>query len=174
MGIPRVARTLNTEPRAAPKSWAPRPRSLGAANNRSSTAREPVQQSQLAIEQCARGLAIDRPTPRIGHVERAADLAGAAVRHVEEAPRIAATAATAFGEVVHDATRGALHLISGLGTVFPELRDHGPQGTNQVYSNGVRNKHVLLQLSVTGKGTPPADDLRGWAPPVATDPRQDP
>jgi hypothetical protein len=23
------------------------------------------------------------------------------------------------------------------------------------------------------KGTPSADDLRGWAPPVATDPRQD-
>ena len=34
--------------------------------------------------------------------------------------------------------------------------------------------HVLLGLLFPEKERPPADDLRGWATPVATDPRQDP
>jgi len=93
---------------------------------------ESPQQTELAIEQRACLLALDLPAPRVREVERAADLPGAAVRYVEEPPRITAVAATAFGEVEHDATRCTLDLIRGFGAVLPELRDHRAQGSNQI------------------------------------------
>lgn len=42
-------------------------------------------------------LAIDLPAPCVGDIQRAADLAGTAMRHVEEAPRIAPMAPISLG-----------------------------------------------------------------------------
>ena len=83
-------------------------------------------------------------------------------------------AAAPFGEVEHDAARGPLDLIGRLGAVLPELRHHRAQGTNEIEGNVIGNQHVFSWVFISGRGTPSADDLRGWAPPVATDPRQDP
>ena len=81
-------------------------------------------------------------------------------------------AATTFGEVEHDAARRPLDLIGRLGAVLPELRDHWAQGTNQIESDVIGNQHVFSWVFISGRGTPSADDLRGWATPVATDPRK--
>src|SRR6185369_14351509 len=102
---------------------------------------------------------------------RTADLPGAAVRNVPEPPWIAAMAAITLGEVEHDATGRALNLIGGLRAVPPQLRDHGPQSTNQIQRDVICNQHGSPRHSSLG-GTPSADDLRGWATPVATDPRK--
>src|SRR3979409_2190563 len=82
-------------------------------------ASQPPQKAQLAIEQRARPCAVDLPAPRIGQIERAADLPGTAVRHVPEPPWIAAVAATTLGEIEHDTAGRALDLISCIGTVLP-------------------------------------------------------
>jgi hypothetical protein len=66
----------------------------------------------------------DRPTPRIRKIECTADFAGAAMRHVEESPRIAAVAALTLGDVEHNTARSALDLISGLAAKSSKLRDH--------------------------------------------------
>jgi hypothetical protein len=120
-------------------------------------------------------IAIDLPAPCVCDVERAADLAGAAVRHVEEPSRIATVAAIALGDVVHDTARRSLHLISRFRAVLAELSNNGAQCADQVQSNCVGHKHCFaLLVSSSGGERPPADDLRGGAPPVATDPRHDP
>jgi hypothetical protein len=82
-------------------------------------------------------------------------------------------AATALGEVEHDAARSPLDLIGRLWAVRSELRDHRAQGTNEIEGHVIGNQHVFSWVFIW-KETPSADDLRGWATPVATDPRQDP
>jgi hypothetical protein len=68
----------------------------------------------------------------------------------------------------------AVRSIHCLGAVLPKLRDHGAQSTNQIQRNIIiSNQHVFSWCSLWG-GRPSADDVLGWAPPVATDPRQDP
>jgi hypothetical protein len=94
------------------------------------------------------------------------------VRHVEEPSGIAAMTAIALGEVEHDATRCALDLAGGLGAVPSKLGDHGAQGADQIQSDVIGNQHVSSWWFDLWKGTPSADDLRGWATPVATDPRK--
>src|SRR5262249_27305761 len=91
----------SARPRTSSRCWARDV--LGAA-----APRQPPQEAQLAIEQHARLRAVDLPAPRICQIEGAANLPGAAVRHVPEPPGIAAMAATAFGKVEHDAARRAL------------------------------------------------------------------
>ena len=84
-------------------------------------------------------------------------------------------AAPPFRKIEHDAARSTLDLIGGLGAVPPKLRDHGAKGANQIQRDVIGNEHVFSwRVSFLEWGTPSADDLRGWAPPVATDPRQDP
>jgi hypothetical protein len=98
------------------------------------------------------------------------------VRHHEKSPRIPTVATIAFGEVENNATRCALDLICSFGAVLAKLRDHRAQCSNQIQCDVIGNQHVfvsLCELISEGK-TPPADDLRGWATPVATDPREDP
>jgi hypothetical protein len=94
-------------------------------------------------------------------VERTSDLAGAAVRHVEEAFGIAAVATGTLGHVVHDAAGRALDLISSARAVLAELRDHGAQGTNQIQGDGVRDKsrdcpRRAATRAETARGEPPA------------------
>jgi hypothetical protein len=120
--------------------------------------------------------AVDLPTPRIREVKRAADLTRTTMRHIEESSRIAATPPVTFGEVEHDATGSTLDLICGVSAVPPKLHDHGTQRSNQIQCNVIGNQHVFVSCvgsSLKGE-TPPADGLRGWATPVATDPREDP
>jgi len=78
---------------------------------------EAPQQAALAIEDRACVTRLDRPTPRVGDIERGADLRGAAVRHHEEPPPIFAGPAITLAEVEHDAGRGALDLIGEVTTV---------------------------------------------------------
>jgi len=94
----------------------------------------------------ARLRAVDLPAPCVCEIERAPDLAGAAMRHVPEPSWIAAMAAAAFGEVEHDAARGALDLVCGLGAEGPEPRDHRPQRSNQVQCHIVGDQHVRVLL----------------------------
>ncbi|HEX7941873.1 MAG TPA: hypothetical protein VF488_08695, partial [Gemmatimonadaceae bacterium] len=51
--------------------------------------------------------------------------------------------ATAFSEVEHDATRGALDLVGGVGAVSPKLCDHGAQGANQIQGDVIGNQHCV-------------------------------
>src|ERR1044071_8447663 len=159
-GAPRGAR-------AGPR-WRRDRRFLG-----STSAGEGPQQTQLAIQQRTCLLALDLPAPRIREIQRPTDLSRTAVRHVEEPSRIAAMTAIALGEVEHDAARRALDLSGSLGAVSSKLCDHGAQGADQIQGDVIGNQHVSSWwVSISGRGTPSADDLRGWAPPVATDPRK--
>src|SRR4051794_18670169 len=80
--------------------------------------REAIQKTKRPIEQCTRLLGIDLPSPGICDVERAANLGGAAMRHDEEALGIATAAPATLGQVVHDATGGALDLVGGISAVL--------------------------------------------------------
>jgi hypothetical protein len=84
-------------------------------------------------------------------VERTSDLAGAAVRHVEEAFGIAAVATGTLGHVVHDAAGRALDLISSARAVLAELRDHGAQGTNQMGADPELHVHAALLAASCGR-----------------------
>src|SRR5262249_10584218 len=66
------------------------------------TAGQPPQQAELAVEQRARLRALDPPAPPHGQIERTPDLPRAAMRHVPETPRVPAMAATPLGEGWHD------------------------------------------------------------------------
>jgi hypothetical protein len=136
---------------------------------------ESPQQAQFAIKQCTRVGALDLPTPRVCQIESSADLPGAAVRHGPESPWIAPVAALPFSKVEHDAARRALHLIGRLGAVLPELRDHGTKGTNQIQRDVIGNQHDVFSSVFISEGERPRPTtFLGWAPPVATDPRQAP
>jgi hypothetical protein len=69
--------------------------------------------------------ALDLPPPSFCQIERTADLAGAAARHVGGR---------------------ALDLAGGLGTVLPELGNHGAECTNQTQRDIVGNEHVFLGI----------------------------
>src|SRR6185503_16300458 len=119
-------------------------------------------------------LALDLPAPGLRDVERTADLTRAAVRHIEESPRIAPIAPTPLRKIVRDATRRPFDLICSVGAVLAKLPDDGAQCANQIESNCVRYQHDLSSFAIhlfEGE-RPPADDLRGWATPVAPDPRR--
>jgi len=139
------------------------------------TTRESIQQAEFAIEDRVNRPAIDRPAPRIRDVERPANLGGTSVRHIEEPLGIATATATALGEIMRNAARGSFHLIRSIGTVLAQLSNDRTKRSDQIECDCICDQHVLLEsLGFTKKERPPADDLRGWATPVATDPRQDP
>ncbi|HEX8108047.1 MAG TPA: hypothetical protein VF516_09995, partial [Kofleriaceae bacterium] len=109
--------------------------------------------------------ALDLPTPRICQIERTANLAGTAVCDVPEPPWIAAMAAPSFSKVEHDAARSALDLIGSLWAVLPELRDHGPQGTNQIERDVIGEEHGFSWVFSSGRERPlPTTSAAGLRP----------
>ena len=129
----------------------------------------PPEQAELEIQEPTRLRALDLPAPGIRQIERTSDVSGAAVCHVPEPPWIATMATTALGKVEHEAARGTLHLIGGLGAIPPKLRDHGAQSTNQILSppasegtsfTGVTGYQGPTRWRADGSSPPPKVDRR--------------
>src|SRR5262245_42340273 len=122
---------------------------------RSITSREAPQQAELAVEQRSRLLGMDFPPPRLGDVERTANLRGAAMRDIKEPSRITTGASITFSEVMDNATRRPLDLICRVGAILPQLRNDRTQCANEIECNCVRYQHRLFSLcSSSSKGTP--------------------
>jgi hypothetical protein len=94
---------------------------------------------------------LNPPSPRLGQIERAADLPCATLGDVPEPPGIATVTATSFGEGEHDGTRGTFDLIGGLGAVAAQLRNHGTQRANEIECDLIRDTRSTRACSA-GEG----------------------
>jgi hypothetical protein len=94
---------------------------------------------------------LNPPSPRLGQIERAADLPCATVGDVPQPPGIATVTATSFGEGEHDGTRGTFDLIGGLGAVAAQLRNHGTQRANEIECDLIRDTRSTRACSA-GEG----------------------
>ena len=142
---------------------------------RATPSRQPSQQPLLAIHQRTRHTTLDLPAPRIGQIERPENLPSTAICHRKEPLRITPTTPVAFRDIQHHTTRRSLDLIRGIALY---LRSSATTGRNaRTRSSAFVYATSILILLFKGSGfrrNAPAASLPRWAPPVATDPRQDP